>query len=137
MPLDTYANLCATVARWLERSDLSADIPDFIALAEAKINDRLRVFQMESTATLTGGFITLPPTVIVDEITGADLTDEDSGAILTDETVAVSTMTLPDDFLELRFVTANTNPKINLTLASPGMTIADYSGLSGIPYVYT
>ena len=42
MALDTYANLQTSVANWLNRSDLTAQIPDFIALAEAEMRRRLR-----------------------------------------------------------------------------------------------
>ena len=57
MALDTYANLKTAIADWLDRSDLTARIPDFIALAEARLNRELRIRPMEvrSTLTLTAG----------------------------------------------------------------------------------
>lgn len=53
MPLDTYANLQAAVADFLNRDDLSAAIPTFISLAEADINRKLRDWRMETRTTLT------------------------------------------------------------------------------------
>lgn len=38
MSLTNYADLEAAVANWLKRSDLTANIPDFITLAEAQMN---------------------------------------------------------------------------------------------------
>lgn len=60
MGLSTYAGLLASVASWLNRDDLTATIPDFVALAEADMNNRLRLRAMLTTATVnaTGG--TLP-----------------------------------------------------------------------------
>lgn len=40
--LDSYANLQTSIADWLNRSDLTAVIPDFITLAEAEMARRLR-----------------------------------------------------------------------------------------------
>lgn len=42
MSLDTYANLQLAVADWLNRSDLTAVIPDAITLCEADMKRRLR-----------------------------------------------------------------------------------------------
>jgi hypothetical protein len=41
MALDSYANLKSAVGDWLNRADLSAVIPDFIAMAEAQLSRRL------------------------------------------------------------------------------------------------
>jgi len=51
MALATYDDLKAEIAAWLRRLDLTAEIPSFIALAEAQMNRRLRVRPM--TARLT------------------------------------------------------------------------------------
>lgn len=53
MALANYADLLAAVANWLERGDLTARIPEFITLAEAEFNRRLRTAEMEGTATAT------------------------------------------------------------------------------------
>lgn len=57
MALDSYTDLVATVGRWLRRTDLTGDIPDFIAMAEAQMNRRLRVRQMVQRATPNGGVV--------------------------------------------------------------------------------
>jgi len=47
MALSTYTELKDAIADWLDRSDLTSRIPDFIALAEARINRELRIRPME------------------------------------------------------------------------------------------
>jgi hypothetical protein len=42
MALSTYAQLQARVARWIDRDDLTEDIPEFIQLAEAQMLRDLR-----------------------------------------------------------------------------------------------
>lgn len=46
-----YAQLTAKIAAWLSNNELTAVIPDFIALAEERINRHLRVRQMEAALT--------------------------------------------------------------------------------------
>lgn len=54
MALDgTYAGLKTSVADFLNRADLTATIPDYILLAEAQLNRRLRVSDMITSTTLT------------------------------------------------------------------------------------
>lgn len=54
MALTTYAELKSTIANWLNRSDLSDEIAeDFIVLAEADFNSKLRIRQMHSQTTIT------------------------------------------------------------------------------------
>lgn len=53
MAFGTYAELQAAIAIWLMRDDLTAHIPDFITLCESRCNRRLRVREMETSATLT------------------------------------------------------------------------------------
>lgn len=52
MSITTYAELQASVASWLNRADLSANIPDFITLAEAQLNTDLKTRSMEAKVTL-------------------------------------------------------------------------------------
>lgn len=58
----TYATLQTDVAAYLHRTDLTAEIPGFIALAEAEIFRELAVREVETTATgtTTGALIALP-----------------------------------------------------------------------------
>jgi hypothetical protein len=62
MSITSYTELQQAIADWLERADLTTRIPDFITLFEAAANRRLRVRQMELSATLTpsAGALTLP-----------------------------------------------------------------------------
>lgn len=65
MALTNYSDLKTSVANYLGRSDLTSQIPDFISLAEIRLNRTLRIRQMLQTATAstTGGDPTvgLPP----------------------------------------------------------------------------
>lgn len=62
MAITTYAELQAAAANWLVRGDLTARIPEFITLAEARLNRVLRARLAEVEAALTGvaGARTLP-----------------------------------------------------------------------------
>ena len=51
MAIGTYAELKTAVANWLDRDDLTDRIPEFIALAEARMNRVLRLRMMESKYT--------------------------------------------------------------------------------------
>lgn len=53
MALTTYSELQTAVGNWLDRTDLSARIPEFIALAEADINSHFEHRDIASTSTLT------------------------------------------------------------------------------------
>lgn len=53
MTLSTYSDLKSAVADWLERSDLATRIPDFIALAESRLNRLFRGRMTEVNAALT------------------------------------------------------------------------------------
>ena len=57
MAITTYSELQTTVANYLARSDLTAQIPDFIRLAEIRLRRDLRIRQMmnAATTTTTGG----------------------------------------------------------------------------------
>ena len=62
MALTTYSELKASIANFLDRDDLAAIIPDFIALAEAQHNRDIRHWQMQSRAatTIDGQYATRP-----------------------------------------------------------------------------
>ena len=53
MALANYSDLQSAIAGWLNRTDLTARIPDFITLAESKLNRRLKLRVMETEATLS------------------------------------------------------------------------------------
>jgi len=62
MALTTYNELKTSVGDWLNRSDLTTAIPDFISLAEAQIERNLRTRQMllRSTATIDTEYAAVP-----------------------------------------------------------------------------
>ena len=57
MALSTYSELQTSIANWADRDDLTAFIPDFIALTEARFNRSLRLRSMEQSqfADTVGG----------------------------------------------------------------------------------
>lgn len=65
MALANYTDLQAAIVNWAMRSgdsDFTAQVPDFITMAEARLNSRLRCAEMQSTATiaLTNGAGSFP-----------------------------------------------------------------------------
>lgn len=62
MSISTYSDLQASVASWLHRSDLTAIIPDLIALGEERLFRELRCRQMETalSGTIASGVIAVP-----------------------------------------------------------------------------
>lgn len=53
MALSNYTELCNAIAGWLHRDDLASSVPDFVALAEARLNRHLRMRQQMATTTLS------------------------------------------------------------------------------------
>tara|TARA_X000001382_G_scaffold115983_1_gene94999 strand:- start:32 stop:631 length:600 start_codon:yes stop_codon:yes gene_type:complete len=63
MSLGNYGDLKTSIANWLNRTDLTNEIPDFIELAENRIFHEVRVPTNEKTIVLTlssDGYATLP-----------------------------------------------------------------------------
>ena len=71
MALDTYGGLKTAVGTWLNRADLTSYIPDFIKLAEQRINYgsdgaypstplRIPAMQTQATGTITSSAISFP-----------------------------------------------------------------------------
>jgi hypothetical protein len=63
MSMTTYDGLKASIANWLNRTDLTAEIPDFIELAENRIAHEIRIPTNERSAIISvdsEGFTTLP-----------------------------------------------------------------------------
>ena len=54
MALTTYTTLKASIANWLNRSDLTSEIADdFIKLTEADFNSKLRIRKMVAQTSFT------------------------------------------------------------------------------------
>ena len=62
MAITTYAELQTAIGNWMERTDLSSRLPEFIAMFEAALNRELRVRQQITSTTLSpsSGSATLP-----------------------------------------------------------------------------
>lgn len=60
--ITNYATLQSALTGWLKRADLTARIPEFIQLAEARMNRDLRQSQQQTTLTgvVSSGLIQLP-----------------------------------------------------------------------------
>ena len=67
MAITTYAELQTAVDNWLARTDLQTRTPEFIALAEARMNRELETQSQEKRATVTltadDTYVTLPTDV--------------------------------------------------------------------------
>ena len=53
MSLSNYTDLLASVASWMNRTDLTAVIPDFVTIAESRIARDLRIRKQLTQSTLT------------------------------------------------------------------------------------
>jgi hypothetical protein len=62
MAITTFAELQTAMGNWLDRTDLSSRLPEFIALFEAQVNRRLLLRPQTTTTTLTvtSGVAALP-----------------------------------------------------------------------------
>lgn len=62
MALSNYSDLKTAVKNWLNNSEIDAYIPDFITLAEERLNRELRIEDMVTTlsSTISGGVVTVP-----------------------------------------------------------------------------
>lgn len=77
MAISNYSELETALANWLHRSDLTARIPEFVALAESGLNKALRLTQMVNQANIsvTSGSATASlPTGFIEVI---EFTDDD------------------------------------------------------------
>ena len=52
MALNSYSTLKTSIANWLNRSDLTTEIEDFIVLTEKDFNSKLRIRKMISSIHL-------------------------------------------------------------------------------------
>lgn len=75
----TYTDLSAKIVDWLDDSNLTASVDDFILLAEARFNRMIRHTDMESFTTLavTGETVTLPTDAIGIKIMWIDGSPDD------------------------------------------------------------
>jgi hypothetical protein len=62
MSISSYSELKTAVANWLNRSDLTAYVPDFIMMGEKRIYRELRIRAMEASlsSAISSGVISVP-----------------------------------------------------------------------------
>ena len=108
MSISTYSELQTAVANWLNRDTLTSRIPEFITLAEARIARKLRVTGMEARDTS------------ITTVAGTEY------------------YTLPSDYLEMRNIQLNTNPRQRLKYRTPEQLDTEYpTTTTGVPTIYT
>lgn len=106
MAISTYAELVTALENWSDRTDadLAARLPECITLGEVEIFRRLRVRQMETTASSTPN--------------------------------ANGEITLPADMLEIKRVTAKTDPRRRLKYVTSDYADSIDARVSGDPNIY-
>lgn len=108
MAISNYTELQTAVANWLDRSDLSARIPEFIGLCEARFNRSLRIRAMETLDTSVS--------------TVAD----------------TKTIALPTGYVQMRDIHITGDPLVQLQYVTPEIMNRIHAGsVSGRPEVYT
>ena len=107
MAISTYAELKTSIASWLDRSDLTDVIPDFIALAETRHKRDFKIRRMETRVT-------------ANTIAGTEY------------------YTLPDDYIAMRNIKLNTDPKTPLEFLTPEiMDRLNAGSQTGCPKAYS
>ena len=99
MAISNYSELKAAIADWLNRSDLTDSIPDFIVLAETRHKRDFKIRRMETRVTAN--------------------------------TVADSEFySLPDNYVAMRNIQLNTDPKTPLEYLTPEQMDRIHAGSS-------
>lgn len=107
MAITNYSELKSAIADWLDRTDLTDSIPDFITLAETRHRRDFKIRRMETRVTAN---------------TVAD----------------TEYYTLPDNFVAMRNIQLNTDPKTALEYLTPEQMDRIYAGSNkGKPKAYT
>jgi hypothetical protein len=107
MAISNYSELKSAIADWLDRTDLTDSIPDFITLAEARHKRDFKLRRMETRVTAN---------------TIAD----------------TEYYTLPDQYVAMRNIQLNTDPKTSLEYLTPEQMDRIYAGsMKGKPRAYS
>jgi hypothetical protein len=108
MAINTYSTLQTAVANWLDRDDLTARIPEFIGLCEARFNRSLRIRPMETLDTS------------ISTVAGT------------------KTIALPTGYVQMRDIHLTGDPLVQLQYVTPEIMNRIHAGSnSGRPEVYT
>ena len=151
MAINSYSSLQTAVANWLDRSDLTDRIEEFIDLAETRINRALRIRLMESVKliSLIGGTKRYPlpsdylqlrtikftKTALATDNLASDMTDSQTTAVLDDATPSggvlasgfSSSGTVMIGLEQMDYTGISTNTLTGLTRAVNGTTAAEHS----------
>ena len=107
MAITTYSELKSAIANWLDRSDLTDRIPEFIQLAEARHRRDFKIRRMET------------------RVTASTIADTEY-------------YSLPDNFVAMRNIQLNTDPKTPLEYLTPEQMDRTKGGSSkGKPKAYS
>ena len=107
MAISNYSELKSAIADWLDRTDLTDSIPDFITLAETRHRRDFKIRRMETRVTAN--------TIVDSEY-----------------------YTLPDNFVAMRNIQLNTNPKTSLEYLTPEQMDRIHAGSTkGKPKAYS
>lgn len=107
MAISNYSELKSAIADWLDRTDLTDSISDFITLAEARHKRDFKLRRMETRVTAN---------------TIAD----------------TEYYTLPDQYVAMRNIQLNTDPKTSLEYLTPEQMDRIYAGsMKGKPRAYS
>ena len=124
MPFSNYTELQAAIADWLSRSDLTAVIPDFVRLAESRLQRELRVSAMMKTVT---GTLSVNPLVLPTDFMEIQV-------FTIGGTTPVSPAYLsPDTFASLP---QNTGTSVYLTITNNQLYMNPFSSGSNYTLVY-
>ena len=153
MAIGTYSELQTAVANWLDRSDLSDRIPEFIILSEARINRLLRVRLMETVKviSLISGSKRYPlpsdylqlRTIQYDASTIAtttldgDITDSATSIVLTSAAGFTSSGTIIIETEQITYSGISTNTLTGCTREVNGTTKAAHTDGKSVSEIYT
>ena len=160
MAINSYSSLQTAVANWLDRSDLTDRIPEFIDLAEARINRALRIRLMESVKviSLVGGTKRYPlpsdylqlrtikytKSVLASDNLASDMTDSQNTAVLDDATPSggmltggfSSAGTVMIGLEQMDYTGISTETLTGVTRGVNGTTAAEHSSGDSVVEIY-
>ncbi len=107
MAITNYSELKSAIADWLDRTDLTDSIPNFIALTEARHKRDFKLRRLET------------------RVTANTVADQEY-------------YSLPDNYIAMRNIQLNTDPKTSLEYLTPEQMDRLYAGSNkGKPKAYT
>jgi|TARA_R110000824_G_scaffold139387_1_gene304476 hypothetical protein len=153
MALSTFSELKTEIANYVDRSDLTDQIPTFIKLAEARINRLLRVRIMETVKiiSLISGVKRYPlpsdylqlrtiqydASTIATTTLNGDITDSATSIVLTSATGFTATGTILIESEQITYTGISTNTLTGCTREVNGTTKAAHTDGTSVSEIYT